>query len=94
MQDISETFFADGLLSCGSDACVATYATCLQRGLVGDVAGGVTLFNMALFYAPSPAVVKKIFVSKAFFFVRFYVLFIFRVGITGSATEAISRLAL
>ncbi|PVD23153.1 hypothetical protein C0Q70_16416 [Pomacea canaliculata] len=53
--------FLDGLLSCGSDACVATYATCLQRGLVGDVAGGVTLFNMALFYAPSPAVVKKIF---------------------------------
>ena len=63
MQKLREAFFIDGLLSCGTEACVATYMTCLQRGLVQWLQGELALFNLALFYRPHPAALTNMMVS-------------------------------
>nr|KAG5702175.1 hypothetical protein BaRGS_033887 [Batillaria attramentaria] len=59
VQKLRESLFTDGLLSCGTEPCIATYMTSLQRGMVYSVQGELTLFNMALFYQPTPAILGK-----------------------------------
>ncbi|XP_070194790.1 uncharacterized protein [Littorina saxatilis] len=59
VQSLRESFFTDGLLSCGTEACMATYITCIQRNMMISYLAEFSLFNMALFYQPAPAVISK-----------------------------------
>lgn len=59
VQSIRELFFADGLLSCGTEACMATYMKSVQNGIVGAVEGQAALVNIGLFYHPHPAAVRS-----------------------------------
>ncbi|XP_076462474.1 apolipoprotein B-100-like isoform X2 [Babylonia areolata] len=60
LQKQRELFFTDGIFTCGTEACVATYLDCVQRGdVVSSLEAEVTLLNMALFYQPAPAVLTS-----------------------------------
>ncbi|KAL8576508.1 hypothetical protein ACOMHN_003066 [Nucella lapillus] len=59
LQKQREWFFADGMLSCGTEACVATYLKGVQQGLVYSAYAQLSLMNMALFYHPAPAVLTN-----------------------------------
>lgn len=42
---------------------MATYITCIQRNMMISYLAEFSLFNMALFYQPAPAVISKMLVS-------------------------------
>lgn len=63
IKSIEERLFHNGLMSCGTDSCLAVLADCIRDDLLPDFEANSIIFNMGLFYQPSIKIIHIIYVS-------------------------------
>lgn len=63
-QYAEKDYFLDGLLSCGTHACLEVFAHCLKNGQVYDpIISSLFSYDLAINHEPSPEILSVLFVS-------------------------------